>query len=472
MAQFFYDAQIKRYLTQFMRLMSNFCVQDANGNVKQVPVRYGDMSRQAAAILNKNSENITPTAPFIACYIKDLKFNRALMQDPTFVSKINIREREFDPVTNQYLNTQGGNYTIERLMPTPYTITFNADIWTTNTDQKFQLWEQITVLFNPSMEIQASDNYVDWTSLTVLELTDGSTFESRQVPQGMNNDISIATLQFTAPIWITPPAKVKRLGIITKIISNIFTEPVGTGANGGYDDTYLGGNIFGGGVPDARVTVTLKDYSLLVLNNSAVLVPILEKNVSDGWISVDEVPGRPSWLSILDRYPGKFTPGLSQIRLGKPGGNEIVAAISLNPLSDFVMNLNIDPDTIPANTNIAGRTSVDAIINPETFNPTGIAAGTRYLILENINVVPEFGTPGYFGPDAWKNSDGTDFQAYANDIIQWSGTAWSVVFNSQTTSDATYIINAYTGIQYKWNGEQWSKSFEGLYENINWRLVL
>ena len=472
MAQFFYDAQIKRYLTQFMRLMSNFCVQDGNGNIKQVPVRYGDMSRQAAAILNKNSENITPTAPFIACYIKDLKFNRSLMQDPTFVSKINIREREFDTTTNQYLNTQGGNYTIERLMPTPYTITFNADIWTTNTDQKFQLWEQITVLFNPSMEIQASDNYVDWTSLTVLELTDSSTFESRQVPQGMNNDISIATLQFTAPIWITPPAKVKRLGIITKIISNIFTEPEDFGANGGFDDAYLGGNIFGGGVPDARVTVTLKDYGLLVLNNSAVLVPVLEKNVSDGWISVDEVPGRPSWLSILDHYPGKFTPGLSQIRLGKPDGNEIVATISLNPLSDFIMNLNIDPDTIPANTNIAGRTSVDAIINPETFNPTGVVAGTRYLILENINIVPEFGSSGYSGPVAWKNSDTTDFQAHANDIIQWSGTAWSVVFNSQTTESTTYIINAYTGIQYKWDGEQWSKSFEGLYENVNWRLVL
>ena len=73
MSQFFYDGQIKRYLTQFMRLMSNFSYQDAKGNLTQVPVRYGDMTRQVGAILNKNSENIMQSAPFIACYIKDLK---------------------------------------------------------------------------------------------------------------------------------------------------------------------------------------------------------------------------------------------------------------------------------------------------------------------------------------------------------------------------------------------------------------
>ena len=37
----FYDGQIKRYLTQFMRLMSNFGYKDAKGKVIQVPVRYG-----------------------------------------------------------------------------------------------------------------------------------------------------------------------------------------------------------------------------------------------------------------------------------------------------------------------------------------------------------------------------------------------------------------------------------------------
>ena len=70
----------------------------------------------------------------------------------------------------EYLNMQGKNYTVERLMPTPYNLSINADIWSTNTDQKLQILEQILMLFNPSLEIQTTDNFVDWTSLSVVNL--------------------------------------------------------------------------------------------------------------------------------------------------------------------------------------------------------------------------------------------------------------------------------------------------------------
>jgi len=48
--EFFYDGQLRRYLTQFMRLMSSFSYQDGSGNLKQIPVVYGDMSRQVAIL--------------------------------------------------------------------------------------------------------------------------------------------------------------------------------------------------------------------------------------------------------------------------------------------------------------------------------------------------------------------------------------------------------------------------------------
>ena len=474
--EFFYDGQIKRYLTQFMRVMSNFCYKDAKGQLVQVPVRYGDMTRQVGTILNKNSENIIQSAPFIACYIKDLKYDRSRMQDPTYVNKVHIREREFDDPSGAYLNVQGSNYTVERLMPTPYLFTFTADIWTTNTDQKFQLWEQITMLFNPSLELQMSDNYLDWTSLSVLELTDGSVFESRAVPQGVGNDLSIASLQFTAPAWITPPAKVKKLGIITKIITNVFSEVGGFGKDGGYADIAQGADIFSGTKPDARIVVTPGDYDLLVLNNTAVLVPAGEQNVSDGWVDINSVPNKPSWLNLVDMYPGKFIPGLSQIRLQKPDGKEIVAYISLNALDETLMNLTFDQDTTPANTqltdhyNVFTRGTIDAIINPLTFNPNSVEGQNvdrRYLVLEDILVNQQ----GYDGPDAWKGREG-ETQVYANDIIQWDGVRWWVIFDSTTSADTTYITNAYTGIQYKWDGAQWTKSFEGVYTNEKWRLML
>jgi hypothetical protein len=464
---YFYDGQVRRYLTQFIQIMSNFAYKDAKGQIVRVPVRYGDMTRQVAQILKKNSENTIPSAPFIACYIKDMQYDLTRLQDPTFISKVQIRERAFDEDNNEYLNVQGNNYTIERIMPSPYKVTFSADIWSTNTEQKLQIWEQLVVFFNPSFEIQTTDNYIDWTSLSTITL-ENQTWSSRTVPQGVNEDIDIMTITFTAPIWITPPAKVKKLGIITKIISNLFAETIQGTISTEYSDVNAA-EMFQNASPDATITVTPGNYDLLVLNNVARLI---RPNGQGDDIDVDNPTNTSAWTRLLDLYPGKFRAGLSQLRFTQPAGNDVIAYISLDPSDEFAMRLNIDPDTVPGNTIIAGRGTVDAVINPETFNPGEAVAGTRYLILEDINITNQFGQPVYDGPDAWKNLDLSDFQAHANDIIEWDGTTWSIVFDSAAATEVTYITNSYTGTQYKWNEGAWSKSYEGIYEAKLWRLIL
>lgn len=463
---YFYDGQLKRYLAQFIRVMSNFGYKNSKGQVVRVPAMYGDMNRQVAQILRKNSENSIPSAPFIACYIKDLQFDIARLQDPTFISKVNIREREFDQDSGQYLYTQGSNYTVERIMPSPFIATFSADIWATSTDQKMQLWEQIIVLFNPSLEIQTTDNYIDWTSLSVLTL-DTMTWGSRNIPQGVEQDIDVCTLNFRVPIWITPPAKVKKLGIITKIITDVYSLSNGEIA-ADFSNPGAVANFDVGA--SARVVVTPGNFDLLVLDNAATLIKSSADLPED---DAQMATNTTSWLQILDMYPGKFRAGLSQLRLQKSDGNEIVAYISLDPNDERRMALNIDSDTIPSNTIINGRGSVDAIINPETYNPPdNLSNGTRFLILENININDQYNDPGYDGPDAWKNDNGSDFQAYANDIIEWYNGAWSIIFDASATTQVTYITNSYTGVQYKWSNGQWSKSFEGLYDKALWRLIL
>ncbi len=455
----FYDGQVRRYLTQFMRVMSNFSYKDGSGKIVRVPVLYGDPSRQTAALLKKNSENTIPSAPFIACYIKAIDYDQSRLQDPTFISKVNIREREYDEVNDRYLETQGRGYTVERIMPAPYKLTFSADMWSTNTDQKLQIFEQLAYLFNPGLELQTTDNYVDWTSLTVLQLK-STNWTSRQVPQGANQDIDILNLTFETPIWITPPAKVKRLGIITKIIANAFTNPEGTIVDE-YDN--VNSVYLGLGDPILKTVVTPGNFDLLVLNNIGNLIQSHTATDADAETMPDYAV---NWRKVLDLYPGQFRANLSQIRLLKPDGNEIVAYISLDPFDERKMLLNFDVDTIPANTIIGSRGTVDAIINPETFNPGSPAAGTRYLILENINATTAD------GPAAWLNADSSDFSASANDIIEWTGSQWNIIFNSQEETSVTYITNIYTGIQYKWSNDSWSKSFEGLYEKAAWRIIL
>lgn len=473
----FYDGQIRRYLTQFIRLLSNFSYKDSRGNLVQIPVRYGDMTRQVASVLKKNSENVVASAPFIACYIKSLDMDRTRMQDPSFIGKMNIRERQWgyidenpdSPTYGQtiedYANVQGENYTVERLMPMPYKLTFMADIWSTNTEQKLQILEQLLVLFRPAMEIQTTSNFIDWTSLSYVELV-GTNWTSRQVPQGTENDIDICQLTFETPIWITTPAKVKKLGIITKIIANIFSEEPGTIAT---DLTLAFSN------PVGNVTMTPGNLSILLSSNTAKLMAAGENLIRN---DLDTVPVKGgtniNWNNILSIYPGKFRAGLSRVELSKPNGGTVVGYLSLNPLDESeveVMNIQFDGETL-LNTDISDLTdtytrgTINAIINPLTYNPGAPSDDTRYLILEDIKSTTAD------GPNAWKNSDNSGFTASANDIIQWDGSNWNVIFNSAERTDVVYITNSYTGVQYKWDGESWSKSIDGMYYPGEWRLVL
>jgi hypothetical protein len=300
------------------------------------------------------------------------------------------------------------------------------------------------------------------------------TFSSRQIPQGTEQDIDIATLQFLTPIWLTTPAKVKQMGIITNIITSIFVEPEGTLESGEYH-TYTETDFFGGRTATAVDGTTLGNLGVLIIDGTAKLLAQAEG------VSNDEVPYKYgtniSWLRILDQYPGKFQAGLSQIRLLKPSGTEIIARISLDPADESIMHLDYDVDTIPADTQVppnSGKTYIDAIIDPTTFDPISPVAGIRYLILEDINTDSRLAQA--IAEDqaaaAWRNTDGTYLVAHANDIITWNGIIWSVIFNSQAVTDLTYITNIRTGIQYVWDGEMWAKSFEGEYRSGNWRLFL
>jgi len=470
--QHFYDGQIRRYITQMVRLMSNFSYKDGKGELTQVPVMYGDITRQVGHILRDNSENKIPSAPRIGVYITGLELDRDRLADASFVGKVHLRERDYDSVNNEYLNTQGKNVTVERLMPTPYKLTVNADIWSTNTEQKLQIMEQILMLFNPSLEIQTTDNYIDWTSLSVVDL-DAVNFSSRSMPTGTESEIDVGSLTFSAPIYISPPVKVKKLGVITNIIMSIFNEDTGNVDLGAtmpelksYNDEFAEG-VFqedkDGTIirkDSAGIAVTAyNDYDVLVLGNTAQLIH-------------KGVVGNTNWNGFFEALPGKFRSGLSQIQLTRLDINQSVnGTVAVNPTDETTLTINWDQDTIPSDMVLTGstgdRNKIDYIIDPINFNPTTIKSvnGVRVLLLGPIGSATNTD-----GADAWKNTDNTDFVAGENDIIEWTGTKWQILFDSSTQSDIKFTTNLNTGIQYKWTGSEWVKSIEGEYRNGAWRI--
>jgi len=442
---YWYDGQVKRYLQQLIRIFSNFQVAEntSNGvNYNTVPCRYADQSRMVAQILRNNSENVISSAPFIACSIQSLQVARDRIHEPNFVSTQQVAERSFNTETGQYESGHGNLYTVQRYMPVPYNLTLQADIWTTNTDTKLQILEQLMILFNPNIQLQSNDNPLDWSNVFEVELTDVQ-WSSRSIPQGVDESIDVATMSFAVPIWISPPAKVKRQEIIQRIVTDIHeTNSIADlGLNSDLAD-------FFSNVPEvAEIVTTPGDYKLQIDGANAVLLDTQYNGIK--WEDLIEMQGALSSTSKL------------KLNLTNDSDNDldaVIGSVSVNTLDDTKLVFNIDPETLPANTLVA----VDKIIDPRGSYPgdgsmIAAAEGQRYLITEELT---KEGYPNW------------DIDAKENDIIEYDGTKWVVVFDASAIEQLHYIKNTYTTKQYKWYNDSWVSSYEGVYNTGFWRLLL
>ncbi len=465
MQQYFYDEQIRRFLLQFTRIFSGFQIEygrEENSDAAallRVPIRYGDASRQAQTILQENSANSLPSTPLMTFYITALNYDRPRMQEPYFVSKVNVRQRTYDVDTETYETTQGNAFTIERLMPVPYALTISLDVWTSNTNQKLQLLEQILTLFNPSLEIQSTDNFLDWTSLSVVEL-ESVNWSSRTIPMGTENPIDIATLKFNLPIWISPPAKVKKLGVVERVIASMYD------AQGDLINAITNNDLLLG----TRQVITPYNYATVLIGNKIQCLQQQYLAQEPGNDNLQETVIIPDsnllWSSVINMY-GVLRPGISQIRLEQPDETEVVGTIAIDPNDERFLLFDVDVDTVPQNS----LAPIDAIINPQASGPRpedSSLAGIRYLLTEAT------GNGENIGPAAaWTGENGRPLVAQANDIIEYTTSGyWRVVFNSTSQTTSQYVTNITTGTQYFWTGQEWIKSYQGVYPGGKWRLVL
>jgi hypothetical protein len=145
-----------------------------------------------------------------------------------------------------------------------------------------------------------------------------------------------------------------------------------------------------------------------------------------------------------------------------------VGTIVLQPNDDRFAIFTVDEDTIPQNT----IGPIDAVINPLASGPgDGLDSsllGQRYLFTEATGNVINVGPAA-----AWQGTNGHQLVAKANDIVEYDGVEWVVVFESATSQNTIqYVTNITTGTQYQWTGVAWVKSYQGLYPGGEWSLVL
>jgi len=134
----------------------------------------------------------------------------------------------------------------------------------------------------------------------------------------------------------------------------------------------------------------------------------------------------------------------------------------------------VDEDTLPGNS----LKAIDAVVNPLRSGPgvtvgkttfPNAKTGQRYLLTESTGGI---NNPSSSVVQAWKGADDEQLIANTNDIIEFNGKFWTVVFDASTTESTEYVTNLTTGLQYQWTGSQWKRSIEGVYAGGDWALVL
>lgn len=445
---YFYDAQIKRYLMQVVRAFSGFQYRSgARGQtgaaLNLVPCLPAKRSRQAAAIQRNNSENTILSVPMITVDLINFQPDRERMQNPNHIDSVQVTERAKDLVTGEYTSERGNRLTVDRLMPRPYTMTVQVDIWTSTMDQKHQLLEQIDTVIYPGFDIQNSDNALDWSALTTATVED-QVWSSISIPIGAGgeNEIDVATITLKIPMWLTPPAMVHRQNLINQINTNL------TEAERDEDGVIIpSGNLL--------TNVTTPGNHWISVERGFITL------LGDGAIKRDQQGREFRWDELLADYGAVLKPSETKIilrsTLSDDSSQDIVGTIQ--PTDDpNIVFWQPDLITLPSST----LPSVNAIIDPLYSVPgddnlPAPASGQRYLLTGDLA-----------GPSlAWG-----EITARQGSIIQFNGTSWSVAFDAASPHGEEYVTNQMTGRQLKWDSasQSWVMAIDGVYSVGYWRL--
>lgn len=450
---YFYDKQIRRYIQQFIRVFSNFYCQigiDKFGKFKyqKIPVRYGDLSRQAAHIIKENSENKLSTIPMMAAYITAMNIAADRRISPSFRDNINVTEKKYNVETRKYENEPGNSYTVERHTPVPYNLSMNLDLWTSNTEQKLQILEQILILFNPFLNLNSIDNPLDWSRLTYLEHT-GITWSSASIPQGTENVIDIATLAFDMQIFINPPAKVKKQTLIHTIIMDL------QALDKNNIEEWKVNNLFLENQPQEYIIVSQEGFNVKVNTNNTL--SLIDKN--DSKYLGEEVY---RWDTLLKSF-GALNPQVSVLNLvtsnnGYIDGNEIIGTLKYNENDPNLLDIIFNEDTFPS----ATIEPIDNFINPTTSYPGDgdfplPVDNTRYIVTEDIPFNDHWNIGGFYAP---KNS-----------VIQFNNNLWTVE-NNLDQEGIYKVMNLNDNNLYEFDGTNWFLSIYKVYKEGLWRIYL
>jgi T4-like virus Myoviridae tail sheath stabiliser len=226
--EYYYNGQIRSYILQFMAIFTGLQVMVGKSDTQDerligVPIMYGHRDRIVAAIIAENTQNKPIRLPTMSAYMRTID-----MAENMYAGVGVERRQTYVPVGGLVPDDMKVIYQRRAL---PFRVSMELAIMSSNTNQHFQILEQILPLFDPALNIQASDSIFDMTRLTSVKLVGINT--DSNYPTGTENRIIQTTLTFEMIIYLDTPADVRK-----NVVEKIFMRIGAVASNASFDSNY------------------------------------------------------------------------------------------------------------------------------------------------------------------------------------------------------------------------------------------
>lgn len=454
---YWYYGQIRHYIAHTLRIFQNFNISEGyDENMKpilrRIPCVYMSTDKSVANLLNNNTDTVLTSCPKMILVLSNVRLDSEKMSGPAYYPvHSHITEKRFNKDIENYTYKPGNSYNITRINPLPLGLEFKLYIITTMQDHKFQLFEQIRSIFSPTLELQTSENPLDWSRVTSITLT-GLNWSSKGTE---NLDTTLDTMDMTFDVMgnLDMPSLVEKETLIEQI-----NHQIGDGKT-----------------LEDMLSWNLEDVTRLYSSptNNRISVYLDENNEQK--IKLEPSEYCSTWSELLETYNFKFNKLKLDININCltdsniDNRNDIVGHIHLNDDTPDILTWHIDETTLPR----ANLANVDDIINSHSHTPKNIL-GERYLILDSIPNNTKMWGKLYDENDEELESNGFIPE---NSIIEYSKNDsnyyWKISLNPDDTKGVFYVkpnsnINLLYTYNYKLNS--WVDVINKTYGVGYWRI--
>jgi hypothetical protein len=202
---FYHGEQTYNYILQFMAIFSGIQTSvgksdlNPDGGLIYVPIRYGSTDKTVEWILSSQTSVKPIRVPVMAAKVRSVEF------DPELRKGMRTSTRDVSL-------PRGGSMpddlrVVRQMQPNPCRLGLELAVFTSNTKNRFEVLEQLLMLFDPDINFYISDDYHDHYKIQRVELMNMSLDED--YPQGQSSSMMIDTYQFNIFAAYRAPANVK-----------------------------------------------------------------------------------------------------------------------------------------------------------------------------------------------------------------------------------------------------------------------